>query len=332
MALYKDSSGKIIDYKGGYASPAALGLTPVTASPSPSSSPFPAPVAKPPAPAPFSSLIQQPTAPAAMPVNAAAPANTDPDPERTAFLRSIGYTGAVNTTDPKTGKGVAHGWLIDNFGTDDWHAIKANPEAALQNAVNAQIAKQQSDPSFGSLAKPPYPTFKPFSLSDFMASPDYAFRQSEGEKGINRADAARGGFYSGAAGKELARFNSDLAAGEYGNAYNRHNNDFGIGYGQATQDSNTLFDRFSRIIGTGAGATNTGVDANQKNATAVGNIVGQVGNVNAAKTLDQGNTLSGGFSSILGNLGKSQYGNFGGQIYANNPWLNPDTNRFYYGR
>ena len=61
-----------------------------------------------------------------------------------------------------------------------------------------------------------------FSLADFLKDPGYEFRLAEGEKGINRAAAARGMWDSGATGKALTRYGQDYASGEYGNAYNRY--------------------------------------------------------------------------------------------------------------
>lgn len=60
-----------------------------------------------------------------------------------------------------------------------------------------------------------------FSNEDFVKDPGYDFRMAEGEKGINRALSARGGYDSGTALKSLNRFNQDFASNEFGNAFNR---------------------------------------------------------------------------------------------------------------
>jgi|GEM_PF-4305500 len=62
---------------------------------------------------------------------------------------------------------------------------------------------------------------KDFTNEDFVKDPGYNFRLAEGEKGVNRALAARGGFNSGSALKALARYNQDYGSSEFGNAYNR---------------------------------------------------------------------------------------------------------------
>lgn len=60
-----------------------------------------------------------------------------------------------------------------------------------------------------------------FSNENFVQDPGYNFRMAEGEKGINRALSARGGYDSGAALKALNRYNQDFASNEFGNAFNR---------------------------------------------------------------------------------------------------------------
>jgi hypothetical protein len=56
---------------------------------------------------------------------------------------------------------------------------------------------------------------------DLTQDPGYAFRMSEGMKGLERSAAARGGLLSGGALKGIQRFGQDLASQEYQNAYNR---------------------------------------------------------------------------------------------------------------
>lgn len=61
-----------------------------------------------------------------------------------------------------------------------------------------------------------------FSLADFQADPGYAFRLSEGMKGLDRTAAARGGLLSGATLKGALRYGQDAASQEYTNAFNRY--------------------------------------------------------------------------------------------------------------
>lgn len=61
-----------------------------------------------------------------------------------------------------------------------------------------------------------------FSLADFSADPGYAFRQTEGQKAIERSAAARGSVLGGGTLKALTRYGQDTASQEFGNAFNRY--------------------------------------------------------------------------------------------------------------
>jgi hypothetical protein len=64
--------------------------------------------------------------------------------------------------------------------------------------------------------------YKQFGVQQFQADPGYAFRMSEGMKGLERSAAARGGLLSGGALKGIQRYGQDLASQEYQNAFNRY--------------------------------------------------------------------------------------------------------------
>lgn len=140
---------------------------------------------------------------------------------------------------------------------------------------------------------------KPFGLSDFQADPGYDFRVSEGEKAIQRAASGRGGLYSGATLKALARFNQDTASGEYGAAYNRYNS-----------DQSTKFNRLASIAGLGQTATNqvgqNGTNAYGTIASAGANASNNIsqnligsGNARASGYVGTANALSNGLSQYL---------------------------------
>jgi hypothetical protein len=64
--------------------------------------------------------------------------------------------------------------------------------------------------------------YTPFGMEQFQADPGYAFRMSEGMKGLERSAAARGGLLSGGMLKGIQRFGQNLASDEYTNAFNRY--------------------------------------------------------------------------------------------------------------
>lgn len=94
---------------------------------------------------------------------------------------------------------------------------------------------------------------KNFTMQDLQGSldPGYQFRLEQGQLGLNRTAAARGGALSGAAVKDALNFNSGLASQETQNAFNRYSSTtqsrydrlFGVshqGEGAATQQGNNL--------------------------------------------------------------------------------------------
>jgi hypothetical protein len=60
-----------------------------------------------------------------------------------------------------------------------------------------------------------------FGMDQFTADPGYAFRLSEGMKGLNANAAARGGLISGGALKAATNYGQQAGSQEYTNAFNR---------------------------------------------------------------------------------------------------------------
>lgn len=113
--------------------------------------------------------------------------------------------------------------------------------------------------------------------SAFFASPDYEFRRSEGQRDIGNSFAARGGAASGNALRALAQYNSNLAAGEFGNYFNRQ----------------------GALAGIGQTATNTGAAYGAQTAANVGNLLGQQGNARASGILGQNAALMSGVGGAV---------------------------------
>jgi hypothetical protein len=135
-------------------------------------------------------------------------------------------------------------------------------------------------------------------FSRFMDSPDYQFRRNEGTRGIEQWAASKSGPSGGNVLKALADYNSNLAAGEYDNWFNRRLNLAGVG----TQATNNV-----------AGAANNTTGALMGSAGAVGDAraSGVLGTTNA---LTQG--LQGGFNNWLGYQYLNGMGGQGGKTWA----------------
>lgn len=143
--------------------------------------------------------------------------------------------------------------------------------------------------------------------------PGYAFRQAEGQKGIERMAAARGGLLSGGTAKALDQYNQDYASNEYGNVYNRAFNEYATRYNQFEQNNTNKFNRLGAISGIGQTAANTlgtlGTNfANQSgsilmnSATNQGYDINRAGAARASGYLGGANAWSGGISNIAGLL------------------------------
>ncbi|PPC95240.1 MAG: hypothetical protein CTY33_00350 [Methylotenera sp.] len=131
---------------------------------------------------------------------------------------------------------------------------------------------------------------KSFTNEDFVKDPGYEFRQAEGEKGINRALAARGGFNSGAALKALDRYNQDYASNEFSNAFNR----------DAATKART-FSFLSGASGQGLQAAGAGINAGQNAANNNSQIQSNLGNNLAGMYQQNADNQSNMFQSAIAN-------------------------------
>jgi hypothetical protein len=86
---------------------------------------------------------------------------------------------------------------------------------------------------------------------NFEADPGYGFRLSEGLKALERSAAARGGLMSGGAGKALQRYGQDLASQEYGNAFQRFQQDRAARAGLGQMEYGRFADEQARRMGAG---------------------------------------------------------------------------------
>lgn len=66
-------------------------------------------------------------------------------------------------------------------------------------------------------------------LNNFQADPGYNFLRQEGQRGIERSAAARGGAFSGNALRSLGEFNTGLANQTFGDWWNRQASRAGMG-------------------------------------------------------------------------------------------------------
>lgn len=138
-----------------------------------------------------------------------------------------------------------------------------------------------TDPAYGSFARP-------FTVEDFYnyADPGYAFQLQQGTQALQNSAAAGSGALSGAALKDLLKYNQDYAGTAYNDAFNRYQ----------TQQGN-IFSRLSSLAQLGQNAA-AGVGA-QGTALAgnAGQAIQNAGSAAGAGIVGAGNSLNSGLTN-----------------------------------
>lgn len=230
-------------------------------------------------------------------------------------------------------------WAQAGYGpggsTPAWLAAQQQPQQASAAPAAAPadlptVPLDQANPTIappGSGAAAPANEFnaplaaefnKPFTLADFQMDPGYAFRQEQGQRGVESSASARGLTLSGGTLKALDRYNQDYASGEYNNAFNRYESDLTGRYNRSQGDLTGRFNRLSSLAGTGQTATNETTFAGnnltnqlQTGATNVQNNIAAAGNARSSAYVAGGNAVGNAAGSI-------------GQYYALKSFLNPN--------
>jgi len=130
--------------------------------------------------------------------------------------------------------------------------------------------------------------YTPFGMQQFQADPGYAFRMSEGMKGLERSAAARGGLLSGGTLKGIQRFGQDLASQEYTNAFNRYQT-----------ERNARLNPLQSLAGFGQTSTNQLGAAGQNYATGAGEALGAGAQARASGYMGAANAITGGLGQYM---------------------------------
>lgn len=162
-------------------------------------------------------------------------------------------------------------------------------------------------------AQPGGNLLRPFSMSDFQADPGYNFRLKEGMRALEQSAAARGGLLSGNMLKGISRYGQDSASQEYGNAYNRYN-----------QDKSNQFNRLAALSGIGQTSAQQVANLGTSTAQGIANTQQGIGNARASGYVGGANALTGGLSSAYNNYQGQQIlnrlmpaaGGYGGGGYS----------------
>lgn len=176
----------------------------------------------------------------------------------------------------------------------------ADQQVELQREqFNRQVELQQPfrDVGLRALGKLEGATdYTPFGMSQFQQDPGYAFRMSEGMKGLERSAAARGGLLSGGTLKGIQRFGQDLASQEYTNAFNRYQT-----------ERNARLNPLQSLAGVGQTSAQQVGAAGQSMASGIGNALGAygqgAGQAMGAAAQARASGYMGGANTLTGALG-----------------------------
>jgi hypothetical protein len=130
--------------------------------------------------------------------------------------------------------------------------------------------------------------YQNFGMDQFQQDPGYAFRMSEGMKGLERSAAARGGLLSGGNLKNIQRFGQDLASQEYQNAFNRYQT-----------ERQARLNPLQSLAGVGQTTSQQLGSAGQTMAGNVGEAIGAAGQARASGYMGQANALSGALGQYM---------------------------------
>lgn len=134
---------------------------------------------------------------------------------------------------------------------------------------------------------------KSFTTADFKADPGYQWQVDQGQKALERSQAAKGGLLSGAALKAASDYGMNQANSQYNTVYNRWNAD-------KTQNLNALQSM--------AGVGQTANAANQSNANTYG--------TNAS------NNIQAGANALANGVNNAGAANASGYVGGANAWSN----------
>jgi hypothetical protein len=153
-----------------------------------------------------------------------------------------------------------------------------------------------------------------FSMADFQQDPGYAFRLSEGMKGLNATAAARGGLISGNALRAATQYGQDMGSQEYQNAYNRYQ----------TNRSNQL-NPLQSLMGASQTATNTMGAAGQNYANQAGEAYMGAGNARASGYVGSANAWNSALGSAANTLSQNSLMNRMFPQGGGNSFIDPAT-------
>jgi hypothetical protein len=148
------------------------------------------------------------------------------------------------------------------------------------------------------------------AFDNYQNSTGFQFRQEQGNNALNTGYAARGSLRSGAAMKDFARFNQNIASQEFGNYLGQLGNQQNVGLSGASAIAGVGQNMAGAVSANndsaGTAAANAALLRGQANSNMYGSIASGLGQLGGSVF---GSSFGGGGSSGNGNGG---FGGFGG--------------------
>ncbi len=164
--------------------------------------------------------------------------------------------------------------------------------AGLENQLNTIQAQQQAQQEIAGQQTQVAPTGQPSDLLG-QVNPLVSFLRQEGFEDIQEQAAAQGRLRSGGTLQDLTRFNTQLASTV------------------VPQLQQQRFNQLFNLLGLGSNVAAGQGTAQLQTASNIGNLLGNVGQAQAAGALGQGQAIQSGISGLAGIFGAQQGGLFG---------------------
>lgn len=226
--------------------------------------------------------------------------------------------GGINSGQPGIGPGY---WLDNNDATGQrrWVSTASGETAGTSSTIdeeglNAAIAKYyeeqdalnraaEADPTYGSLLRA-YRNGEEFSFTgkDLENDPGYQFGLNQGTQGIERGQAARGNFLSGAAMKELNRFNQDYAGTKFNEGFNRAQSTWNTNLNAYDNNRSRIYSFLTGVSTLGQNSAAQVGAGNQQAANQISSNALSAGNANSAASVASGNAWQSGLNTAANSL------------------------------
>lgn len=168
---------------------------------------------------------------------------------------------------------------------------------------DAQNAAAEADPTYGSLLRA-YRNGEEFNFTgkDLASDPGYQFGLNQGTQGIERGQASRGNFLSGAAMKELNRFNQDYAGTKFNDAFNRASSTWNTNLNAYDNNRSRIYSFLTGVSGMGQASAAQTASGNQQAANQISGNALATGNANSAAAIAGGNAWQSGLNTAANSI------------------------------